>query len=316
MPTDFSGVPQAKDAAKVEHKVASKIAMKSPAQGAMVCWEAFNVTIPLISRFLQLPRGLPMLPALVVRSKFPKATRFAQMASGLGLSVACGLSGAIAPALAQTLAQTPVPPPAVTPDSDVPVVERPTFVGTCRSSGAATLPVFSTTAQGEKVGEVKPFTKIVLTGIVGQGLVQIREPRLGWVRTATLLANCDAKASAATPTPTPAPTPSPAMTPKPTPTATPTGGLPSAAPKSCWIVTAKDGLAARETPGGAMQTVSGGSDGPGKDEKIFVTDPVERQTVEARQWLKVTYRSLKGSDRVGWIAEGRTDGGRNIMPCN
>lgn len=207
-----------------------------------------------------------------------------------------GLLGAIActASTALSIALSPTPSHAQTST----LSENVSFINTCRSSGNATLSVFADTAQTKPVGALTPFTRVTLTGLLGSGLAQIKTPLVGWVKTDTLLSNCDAKAPG-TPKPTPTPKPSDS------PTA-----------KACFVVIAKDGLAARETPNGKIQTSKGGNDGPVNGSKVTTTDPVERTIIGDRIWLKVTYDSANGGTRTGWIAEGIPNAGKNIKACD
>jgi hypothetical protein len=43
------------------------------------------------------------------------------------------------------------------------------------------------------VTEVSPFSKLTLTGVLGEGIAQISQPSVGWVKAASLLTNCEAR---------------------------------------------------------------------------------------------------------------------------
>ncbi len=191
-----------------------------------------------------------------------------------------------------------------------PLNEKASYVGTCRSSGSDTVSVFADTAQSKPVGTLKPFTRIVLTGVLGSGIVQITDPLVGWIKTDTLLTNCEAKAPGSS-----APKPTPAPAPTPTPTPAPESGNATPAAKACFLVVPKEGLAARETPNGKIQASKFGNDGPLGGSQVLTTDPVERTTAGDRIWLKVTYDSANGGKRTGWISEGVPNGGKNIKGC-
>jgi hypothetical protein len=66
------------------------------------------------------------------------------------------------------------------------------YIGQCRSSGKTPLKVYADTAKTQTVSELQPFTRVTLTGVLGEGIVQISQPSVGWVEAATLLTNCDA----------------------------------------------------------------------------------------------------------------------------
>lgn len=138
---------------------------------------------------------------------------------------------------------------------DVSVFERPSFINTCRSSGSTELVVYANTAQTQVVGRIPAFTRITLTGIVGSGVVQVRTPLVGWVRSATLLTNCDARPPAA---------------------------------DLCFQVTA-DELVVRDAPyGNVLTSVVRG-------DRVFSSNPPQRQTTsDGRIWIRVTVRGVTG----------------------
>lgn len=160
--------------------------------------------------------------------------------------------------------------------TDVQVFERPSYVNTCRNSGANTLAVYTSTAQGTVVRQLQPYTRITLTGVLGDGVAQIREPAVGWVRSATLLTNCDAR-----------------------PPVDPVG--------QCYQVTQPE-LVVRSAPYGTiLSSVLSG-------DRIYGTNPVQRQTTaDGRIWQRVYYR---GTTNLGWVAETGTGGiGINFVRC-
>lgn len=217
----------------------------------------------------------------------PKLLRNSGLAAGiaslLGVSVLSPLTvQAIAPPSeslntpglresADLLAQAPIAQAA-----DVQVFERPGFVNTCRNSGTSTLAVYTSTAQSTVVRQLQPYTRITLTGVLGDGVVQIREPAVGWVRSATLLTNCDAR-----------------------PPVDPVG--------QCYQVTQPE-LVVRSAPYGTiLSSVLSG-------DRIYGTNPTQRQTTsDGRIWQRVYYR---GTTNLGWVAETGTSGiGVNFVRC-
>ncbi len=207
----------------------------------------------------------------------------AGMASLLGVSVLSPLGAwAIAPlaaspdapALGESAALLALAP--IAQAADVQVFERPSFVNTCRNSGASPLAVYTSTAQGTVVRQLQPYTRVTLTGVLGNGVVQIREPAVGWVRSATLLTNCDAR-----------------------PPVDPVG--------QCYQVTQPE-LIVRSAPYGTiLSSVLSG-------DRIYGTNPVQRQTTsDGRIWQRVYYR---GTTNLGWVAETGTGGiGINFVRC-
>ena len=101
------------------------------------------------------------------------------------------------PSPASSPTQTPQakPSPSPTPNakpSSSKLYENVSYIGTCRSSGASPLNVFTNTALNRVVSELPAYTRVTLTGIIGEGIVQLREPVVGWAKSETLLTNCDA----------------------------------------------------------------------------------------------------------------------------
>jgi hypothetical protein len=102
-----------------------------------------------------------------------------------------------------TSTPTPTPPSTVTPQpspttpaaqpTTVPLSEKASYIGTCRSIGVEALKVYADTAQTQEVSELPAFSKITLTGVLGQGIAQISQPAMGWVKTANLSTNCEAR---------------------------------------------------------------------------------------------------------------------------
>jgi hypothetical protein len=176
---------------------------------------------------------------------------------------------------------------AIAPVPDIPLVERPSYIGECRSSGASLLTVYQDSSLTLPIADLDPYTRITLTGVLGEGVAQLEEP-LGWVRAATLLLNCDAG-------PDPDPDPDPEL-------------------GTCYQVVPPLGLIARETPAGSAQTYQGQFDGPAGNSQVYGTIPPQRQTAEARTWQRVIYISLSGDERLGWVAEALGTQ-PNLVPC-
>ncbi|MBD1911820.1 MULTISPECIES: hypothetical protein [unclassified Leptolyngbya] len=183
-----------------------------------------------------------------------------------------------AAAPAQAPAPTPTPAPAATPAprADLPLVERTTYVGTCRSSGSTALPVYSSSTLGQTVATLQPYTRIVLTGVLGNGTAQISNPSLGWVRSATLLTDCDAGEE--------------------------TGGR-----GACYQV-APAVLAVRTAPYGNLIASLA------QNQRVYATAPPNRQTTsDGRIWLQVFYNQ---TSNLGWMAQTGTGGlGANLVSC-
>jgi len=194
---------------------------------------------------------------------------FVGLATALGTSAfELFIGSAIAPALAQT--------------ADIPLYERPSYNNTCRSSGTGAITVYSTASQTQVVRQLQPYTRITLTGVLGQGVAQIQQPALGWVRTNTLLSSCNA-------VPDPGPGP----------------GVPVGA---CYQVLPAE-IQVRTAPyGGYLATVF-------TNERVYATIPPQRQTTpDGQVWLRAYY---KGTVNLGWLAETGTNGlGLNLGRCN
>lgn len=189
----------------------------------------------------------------------------------VGLATALGaatfellVGGAIAPVLAQP--------------ADIPLYERPSYNNTCRSSGTGAVTIYSNAAQTQVVRQLPPYTRITLTGVLGQGIAQIQQPALGWVRTATLLADCNAGSNPGTPV----------------------GACYQIAPPEMLVRTAPNGV--------NLATVF-------MNERVYATNPPQRQTTsDGRVWLRIYY---KGTTNLGWLAETGTRGlGLNLERCS
>ena len=264
---------------------------------------------------------------------------------GLALSVATLAGSAAAPAMAQvlsaefTLAQaspaakpaaSPAPSPAASPapaarpqaapNREAPfspaaapsaaaepqLYERASFINTCRSSGSQPITVSANVTRTTYTETIPPFTRINLTGVVAYNssgqvqYVQINKPAVGYVPTATLQTNCDAGSGS---------------NPPPSGNGTCYTIRPAVAPK---------GLAAFESPGGAAQLYpsrGGSQDGPASGSQVFLTNPATpSQNFSNRTFVKVRYKSLSGSERIGWISQGPVGSvagavSSNFAPC-
>lgn len=229
-----------------------------------------------------------------------KPQKLARMGMALSLAATSWSSIVLAqvpitPAVAQTPAREAPFSPAAAPAaiSEPQLYERANFIGACRSSGIQPITVSADITRNRYTTTIQPYTRITLTGVVAYNnngqvqYVQISQPSLGYVPTATLLTNCDAR-------------------PTPTPTPTPTGK------GACYLIrraVAPNGLAAYDSPGGTPQrspnTPTGFQDGPASGSQIFFTDPATAsQNYSNRTFVKVYYTSLGGSERLGWISQG------------
>lgn len=187
--------------------------------------------------------------------------------------------------------------------------ERSSFINTCRSSGIQPITVSSDITRNNYTTTIQPYTRLNLTGVIAYNnsgqvqYVQISQPVVGYVPTATLMTNCNAG-----PTPTPAPTP--------------TGK------GACYLIrraVAPNGLAAYDSPGGTPQrhpnSPTGSQDGPAAGSRIYLTNPATPSQVQnGRTFVKVYYTSLSGSERTGWISQGPSGSvagapSSNFEPC-
>ncbi|MGG6296250.1 hypothetical protein ACQ4M4_17815 [Leptolyngbya sp. AN02str] len=160
---------------------------------------------------------------------------------------------------------------------DIPVSERPSYVNTCRSSGASVLNVTLDSRQTRPLRQIQPYTRIVLSGVLAPGVAQIREPVAGWVPSATLLTNCDA-------------------------------GPVTSNPGQCYQVLA-DALQVRTAPYGDYRaTVVRGT-------RVYAGNPPQRQTTsDGRRWL---YVYDAPSTALGWLSESGSGGvGSNLGACS
>lgn len=189
------------------------------------------------------------------------------------------------------------PAPNAPAPGDASLYERSSYIGTCRQVNATT-EVFQNTALGpvnQRIGTVNVGSQVTLTGVLGDiagigGVAQIKTPVVGWLRSSALT----------------------------------TCGTPPVT-GSCFIIrtaTAPNGLFAYSDPITAQkQLYNGQADGPAGGSKVYFTaPPTPSQTARNTIYVKVTYTSLNGSNRMGWISQGpvgSTPGGAtsNLSVC-
>ncbi|HEY9628592.1 MAG TPA: hypothetical protein V6C84_14920 [Coleofasciculaceae cyanobacterium] len=191
----------------------------------------------------------------------------------------------------------PAPAPRAPEAGDVPLYERVPYISTCRQLNATT-EVFQNTALGpvsQRVGTVNAGAQVTLTGVLGNiagigGVAQIKTPVVGWLRSSVLT----------------------------------TCGTPPVT-GSCYIIrtsTAPNGLYAYSDPITAQKQLYGGvADGPAGGSRVYFTSPpTPSETARNTIYVKVSYTSLSGSSRIGWISQGpvgSTPGGStsNLSAC-
>jgi hypothetical protein len=231
--------------------------------------------------------------------KLGSVARFTS-AVGLGMAIAVAPTGVWMEGVwveSLATAQVVQTPPATQ------LTERVSAINTCRNTGNNPLPVYSDTAQTQAIGRLQPFTKVTLTGILGPGIAQVREPIVGWIQSATLQTDCNAR---------------PGGTGTGTGSGTGTGtGTGTGAPRrgTCFVVLTNGGLFAYDTPGGPQQTFEGQNDGPDAGSRVFAVDPVQRAVANNRRFVRAFYTSISNAERVGWISEGPVGGTNNLGTC-
>lgn len=173
--------------------------------------------------------------------------------------------------------------------------EQPRLIGACRYSPEQSLDIFADAARTRRLRTLTaPTQGVFLTGIVGTGLAQIKDPVLGWIGTA-IVEPCT------TPTPTPTPGPAPAPSPAPTPAPTPT---PNA--KACYQVTAAQ-LTVRTTP--SLSAPGLGVYGSGSIITASTNPPREQTTSDGRIWAEIV-----APNGTGWISRtGANGSGENAV---
>lgn len=165
--------------------------------------------------------------------------------------------------------------------------ERADYVGACRASGPTTIAVFEDSRLTKPAGNVPANTQVVLSGILGSGIAQIKAPTIGWVQSANLKL-----CSGGTP---------------PTKPDTVVRGecrkLRDPAVDGPTYADLRGGLKAYDQPGKGPQIHEAQQDGPGKGATVYLTKPAQ---VEGK-WVRVFYTSLSGKERLGWVSLGTGD---------
>lgn len=202
--------------------------------------------------------------------------------------------------LAQTITTTPVPIVSG-------LSEQPRLIGVCRFSPEQSLDIYADAARTRRIRTLTaPTQGVFLTGIVGTGLAQIKDPVLGWIGTATV-EPCTTPTPTPSPTPAPAPspTPAPAPAPRPTPTPAPTP-TPTPIGKACYQVTAPQ-LTVRTTPSNTSPAL--GVYGAGSVVTASTNPPREQTSGDGRLWAEVA-----APNGNGWISlTGPNGNGENAV---
>lgn len=203
--------------------------------------------------------------------------------------------------LAQTINTTPVPVVSG-------LSEQPRLIGVCRFSPEQSLEIYADAARTRRIRTLTaPTQGVFLTGIVGTGLAQIKDPVLGWIGTAAV-EPCTTPTP--TPTPSPTPTPNPTPTPRPTPTPAPTP-TPTPIGQACYQVTAPQ-LTVRTTPTNTSPAL--GVYGAGSVVTASSNPPKEQTSGDGRVWAEVAapngngWMSLTGPNGNGENAVRLEDG--------
>ena len=205
------------------------------------------------------------------------------------------LAQAQSPAPSPTPSPAPTAAPAAAPAATTTLSERTDYIGTCRGTTAA-VNIYEDTQLTRRVGTVAARSSVTLTGVLGNGIAQIRTPSVGWIQTTNLVTNC-------------------------------TGGNPggpgdgNAQRGECRRLRDPDvdgagyeslrfGLRAYDNPGTTPQTYQGSTDGPGKGARVYLTNPSQTNS----KWIRVFYTSVSGRERLGWISAG-TGTTNNLANC-
>lgn len=181
----------------------------------------------------------------------------------------------------------------------VPIVsglsEQPRLINACRFSPEQSLYIYEDAARTRLIRTLTaPTQGVFLTGIVGTGLAQIKEPVLGWIGT-EMIEPCTAPAPAPVPAPAPAPTPRPTPAPAPTP-----------ATRACYEVRATQ-LTVRSTADGNSPAL--GVYGAGSIVLATTNPPREVLGADGRIWAEV-----EAPNGNGWISRtGPNSGGENAV---
>lgn len=198
------------------------------------------------------------------------------------------------PAPSPAPAAVPAAAPAAAPAATTTLSERTDYIGTCRGTTAA-VNIYEDTQLTRKVGTVAARGSVTLTGVLGNGIAQIRTPSVGWIQTTNLVTNCTGGSN---------PTP---------PDNTQRGEcrrLRDPDVDGAGYESLRFGLRAYDNPGTTPQTHQGSSDGPAKGARVFLTKPSQTNG----KWIRVFYTSVSGRERLGWISAG-TGTTNNLANC-
>lgn len=221
----------------------------------------------------------------------------------VGVALALTAIAAVEKGLATTtMATTPLPLNQLAP-AETSLTERSDYINGCRTAAVA-IEVYESAQLTTKIGSIPANATVILTGVLGSNVAQIRSPVLGWVQSSNLLNNCGSNPN--------------------------NGQLPSdidTNPDYCRRLRdvnrdgpeysdLNDGLVAFNQPGGTIQSYSGGPDGPSRAAIVRVTrKPPELQDYDFRTWIRVKYQSRSGTPRIGWISNGPIGSFRNVANC-
>ncbi len=165
--------------------------------------------------------------------------------------------------------------------------EQPRLINACRFSPEQSLVIYEDAARTRILRTLTaPTEGVFLTGIVGTGLAQIKQPVLGWIGTGTI-------EPCTTPIPTPGPTPAP--TPTPTPST-----------QACYEV-----RAAQLTVRTSTSTTATALGVYGSGSKIYATANPPREVTgsDGRIWTEI-----KAPNGNGWVSRTGPNGvGENAV---
>jgi len=186
------------------------------------------------------------------------------------------------------------------------LTERADYVGACRKTTATALTIYEDSRLTRNAGTVPSNTVVTLTGVLGNGVAQIRVPSLGWIQSATLTTDCSSVEPPASTLPADIDT----------------------NPKYCRRIRNSktdgtnyrdldQGLIADDNPGKGVQTHLGKPDGPAAGAVVRITrDPAETQDVGGLRWIRIRYTSRSGEKRVGWVSNGTLASNKsNLAGC-
>ncbi|MGG6292817.1 hypothetical protein ACQ4M4_00215 [Leptolyngbya sp. AN02str] len=127
--------------------------------------------------------------------------------------------------------------------------------------------VFAHTSLAKSVRELNAESVVKLTGVVGDGLAQIKEPVVGWVQSTHL------KAASS-------------------------GMQKGQRYRLRNTPELSQGLAAYHVPGSPQ------NDGPAANSFVFVTNPADSYLENGRRYIRVYYTGVNGNERVGYVSQG------------